>query len=81
MTGWLERAAELPRGARGRTRSKRSYGVGPTVATSLAAYFGPDGPGGDVLRDLAAAGVEPELPEPRPAGADERAAGRQDASW
>jgi DNA ligase (NAD+) len=45
------------------------YGVGPTVAVSLAAYFGPDGPGGDVLRDLADAGVEPELPTPRPADA------------
>jgi DNA ligase (NAD+) len=45
------------------------YGVGPTVAASLAAYFGPAGPGGDVLRDLAAAGIEPDLPEPRPAGA------------
>ncbi len=39
--------------------------MGPTVAASLAAYFGPDGPGGDVLRDLADAGIEPELPAPR----------------
>jgi DNA ligase (NAD+) len=45
------------------------YGVGPNVATSLAAYFGPDGPGGDVLRELAAVGVDPELPAARPAGA------------
>ena len=52
------------------TAFEEVYGVGPTVATSLAAYFGPDGPGGEVLRDLAAAGIEPELPEPRPAGAE-----------
>ena len=68
--GWLERAASFLEGA-GAEAFEAVYGVGPTVATSLAAYFGPDGPGGDVLRDLAAAGVEPELPEPRPAGADE----------
>jgi DNA ligase (NAD+) len=68
--GWLERAADFLETA-GPEAFEAVYGVGPTVATSLAAYFGPDGPGGDVLRDLAAAGIEPELPEPRPAGADE----------
>ena len=52
-------------------RIEAVYGVGPTVATSLAAYFGPGGPGGDVLRDLASAGVEAELPVPRPADASE----------
>ncbi|MBA2700699.1 MAG: NAD-dependent DNA ligase LigA [Chloroflexi bacterium] len=37
-------------------------GVGPTVAASLATYFG--GPGGEgVLEDLAEAGVEAELPD------------------
>ena len=70
--GWLERAADFLETA-GPEAFEAVYGVGPTVATSLAAYFGPDGPGGDVLRDLAAAGIEPELPEPRPAGADEGA--------
>jgi DNA ligase (NAD+) len=65
--GWLERAATFLEGA-GPDAYEAVYGVGPTVATSLAAYFGPDGPGGGVLRDLAAAGVEPELPVPRPAG-------------
>ena len=68
--GWLERAADFLETA-GPEAFEAVYGVGPTVATSLAAYFGPDGPGGDVLRDLAAAGIEHELPEPRPAGADE----------
>ena len=64
---WLDRAATFLAGV-GPEAFEAVYGIGPTVATSLAAYFGPDGPGGDVLRDLAAAGVEPELPEPRPAG-------------
>jgi DNA ligase (NAD+) len=41
-------------------------GVGPNVAAGLARYFAEEG-GGDVLRDLAAAGVEAELPEPRAA--------------
>jgi DNA ligase (NAD+) len=66
--GWLERAASFLAGV-GPEAYEAVYGVGPTVATSLAAYFGSDGPGGDALRDLAAAGVEPELPAPRPAGA------------
>ena len=67
---WLVRAAAFLEGA-GPEAYEAVYGVGPTVATSLAAYFGPDGPGGAALRDLADAGVEPELPEPRPAGASE----------
>jgi DNA ligase (NAD+) len=65
---WLRRAADFLAGV-GSDAYEAVYGVGPTVATSLAAYFGPDGPGGDVLRDLADAGVEPELPTPRPADA------------
>ncbi len=64
---WLDRAATFLEAA-GPEAYEAVYGVGPTVATSLAAYFGTDGPGGGVLRDLAAAGVEPELPAPRPAG-------------
>ncbi len=66
--GWLERAASYLEAVDG-TAFEEVYGVGPTVATSLASYFGGEGPGGEVLRDLAAAGVEPELPEPRAAGA------------
>jgi len=65
--GWLRRAADFLESV-GPEGYEAIYGVGPTVATSLAAYFGPGGPGGDVLRELAAVGVEPELPEPRPAG-------------
>jgi DNA ligase (NAD+) len=65
---WLERAADFLEAADA-SAYEAVYGVGPTVATSLAAYFGQGGPGGEVLRDLAEAGVEPELPAPRPAGA------------
>ena len=68
--GWLDRAAALLEET-GPEAYEAVYGVGPTVATSLAAYFGPGGPGGDVLRDLASAGVEAELPVPRPADASE----------
>ena len=67
---WLDRAATFLLGA-GPESYEAVYGVGPNVAMSLAAYFGPDGPGAGVLRDLAAAGVKPELPEPRPTAADE----------
>jgi DNA ligase (NAD+) len=50
-----ERFAEVP-------------GIGPTVAASVAAYFG--GPAGEgVLEDLADAGVEAELPDVTPAAA------------
>ena len=42
-------------------------GVGPTVAASLAAWFGADGE--EILRDLVDAGIEAELPEPRVAEA------------
>ena len=62
---WLVRAAATLEGSAG-ADFEQVYGVGPTVAASLAAYFGPDGPGGDVLRDLADAGIEPELPAPPP---------------
>ncbi len=67
--GWLARAAGfLDETARERPeRFEEVMGVGPTVAASLADYFG--GPGLEVLRDLADAGIEPELPAPRPAGA------------
>jgi DNA ligase (NAD+) len=65
---WLTRAADYLTGV-GPDAFEAVYGVGPTVAASLAAYFGPEGPGGNALRDLADAGIEPELPEPQPAGA------------
>jgi DNA ligase (NAD+) len=44
-------------------------GVGPTVSAALAGWFGGGGPGKEILDDLAAAGVEPELPAPRAAAA------------
>jgi len=67
--GWLARAARfLAETAREHPeRFEEVMGVGPTVAVSLAEYFG--GPGIDILDDLVEAGIEPELPAPRPAGA------------
>jgi DNA ligase (NAD+) len=56
-----ERFAEVP-------------GVGPTVSAALATWFGQGGPGEGVLRDLDEAGVEAELPAPRPAGGEDAAA-------
>ncbi|HEY6014603.1 MAG TPA: NAD-dependent DNA ligase LigA, partial [Candidatus Limnocylindrales bacterium] len=72
MTGrgsWFSRAAQfLADTAREHPeRFEEVTGIGPTVAGSLAEYFG--GPGLDVLDDLVDAGVEPELPAPRPPGA------------
>ncbi len=69
--GWLLRAAEhLTRvAAEAPERFEEIEGVGPMVAGSLAAWFGPDGPGSGVLEDLADAGVEAELPAPRAAAA------------
>jgi DNA ligase (NAD+) len=43
-------------------------GIGPTVSAALATWFGASGPGRGALEDLADAGIEPELPAPRPAG-------------
>ena len=40
------------------------YGVGPNVAAGLQRYFA-EGEGPGILRELAEAGVEAELPEPR----------------
>jgi DNA ligase (NAD+) len=64
---FLERAAVLLR--RVATESPERFeevsGIGPTVAASIAAWFRDGGPGAGVLEDLADAGVEPELPEPR----------------
>jgi DNA ligase (NAD+) len=69
---WLERAAgHLERVAsESPERFEEIEGVGPTVAASLAAWFGSGGPGPEVLRDLDNAGVEPELPAPRAAVAE-----------
>src|SRR5204863_6596470 len=68
---WLVRAAAHLRDVAGTApeRFQEVEGVGPTVATALATWFAPGGPGDGVLEDLADAGVEAELPEPRVAAA------------
>ncbi|MEA2547541.1 MAG: ligase, partial [Chloroflexota bacterium] len=73
---WLRRAAaHLERVATEEpARFEEIEGIGPTVATALAAWFAIDGPGRGVLEDLADAGIEAELPAPRPAGVGETAA-------
>ncbi|MEX1169064.1 MAG: NAD-dependent DNA ligase LigA [Chloroflexota bacterium] len=69
--GWLHAAAKRLRQVATETpdRFEEIEGVGPTVAASLAAWFGGDGPGYAILEDLADAGVEPGLPAPRAAAA------------
>jgi DNA ligase (NAD+) len=68
--GWLARAASfLATTAREQPeRFEEVAGVGPTVAASIARYFAEEG-GAEILDDLVDAGIEPELPEPRPAAA------------
>jgi len=65
--GWLRRAAEqLARVAsEAPGRFEEVEGIGPTVSSALATWFGEDGPGRTVLEDLADAGVDVELPAPR----------------
>src|SRR5205814_2082254 len=67
---WLRHAAaHLERVATDNpARFEEVEGIGPTVATALAAWFTAGGPGRAVIDDLADAGIEPELPAPRPAG-------------
>ena len=64
---WLRRAAERLRtiATEEPERFAEVEGIGPTVGAALAGFFGPDGPGHAVLIDLADAGVEPVVPEPR----------------
>jgi DNA ligase (NAD+) len=66
---WLRRAAaHLERIASDQpARFEEIEGVGPTVSSALAAWFGDGGPGRGVLDDMADAGVEVELPSPRAA--------------
>jgi DNA ligase (NAD+) len=73
---WLRRAGvHLQEVATGSPeRFEEVEGIGPTVAAALAGWFAADGPGAGVLDDLADAGIEVELPAPRPAGGGEAAA-------
>jgi DNA ligase (NAD+) len=74
--GWLARAAVFL-GETARVAPERFEavtGIGPTVASSLAAYFGEAGEA--VLVDLVDAGIEVELPEPRAADASGPLAGK-----
>jgi DNA ligase (NAD+) len=57
-------------------RFEEIEGVGPTVSAALAAWFAPGGAGEGVLEDLADAGVEVELPVPRPTAAAGPLAGK-----
>ena len=70
--GWFARAtAVLAATARDEPgRFEEVAGVGPTVAASIARYFAEEG-GAEILADLVDAGVEPELPTPRPAATTE----------
>jgi DNA ligase (NAD+) len=75
---WLRRAAaHLERIATEEpTRFEEVEGIGPTVSAALAEWFGENGPGRGVLEDLADAGVEVELPEPRRAASAGPLAGK-----
>jgi DNA ligase (NAD+) len=66
---WLRRAAAHLEGVAmdESPRFEEIQGVGPLVASSLAAWFAEGGPGRGVLEDLADAGLEVEIPAPRPA--------------
>ena len=68
--GWLTAAGERLRAiaTEAPERFAEVPGVGPTVSAALAAWFAPGGAGEGVLADLDEAGVEAELPAPRPAG-------------
>jgi DNA ligase (NAD+) len=75
---WLVRAAAHLRAVASESpeRFAEVEGIGPTVSAALAAWFAPGGAGEGVLEDLADAGVEAELPEPRAAAAAGPLAGK-----
>jgi DNA ligase (NAD+) len=68
---WLRRAAGHLQDVATSTpeQFEEVEGIGPTVASALAGWFASDGPGREVLEDLADAGVAVELPAPRASGA------------
>jgi DNA ligase (NAD+) len=76
--GWLARAAAHLRtvAVENPERFQDLAGVGPTVAAAIAAWLGPGGAGEGVLEDLADAGVEAVLPEPRAAASTGPLAGK-----
>jgi DNA ligase (NAD+) len=75
---WLRRAAArlATVAAHEPGRFEEIEGIGPVVATSLAAWFAPDGAGNGVLEDLADAGIEAELPAPRAVAASGSLSGK-----
>jgi DNA ligase (NAD+) len=75
---WLVRAATHLQTVAGQApeRFQEIEGIGPTVSEALATWFAEGGPGQGVLEDLADAGVEAELPEPRVAAAAGPLAGK-----
>jgi DNA ligase (NAD+) len=75
---WLTRAGEHLRRVSTESpgRFEEVEGIGPTVAASLAAWFGDGGPGTGVLEDLEDAGVIAELPAARTAAAGGPLAGK-----
>ena len=75
---WLVRAATHLTTVAGQApeRFQEIEGVGPTVSEALATWFAEGGSGQGVLEDLADAGVEAELPEPRVAAAAGPLAGK-----
>ncbi len=75
---WLARAAAILERVASEepVRFEEIDGIGPTVAAALAAWLGSGGPGRGVLDDLAAAGVEVDLPSPRLAAAAGPLAGK-----
>jgi DNA ligase (NAD+) len=76
--GWLTAAGEHLKeiATNAPERFAEVAGVGPTVSTALATWFGAGGPGEGVLEDLDQAGVEAELPAPRAAAAAGPLAGK-----
>ena len=71
--GWLARVSATLKDTPA-SEFEAVMGIGPTVAAAIAAWFA-DPANRDVLDDLVEAGVEPERPEPRPAGEGTEAAG------
>jgi DNA ligase (NAD+) len=75
---WLVRAGRVLE-ATATNESERFQeleGIGPTLTASLATFFGTGGAGTGVLEDLAAAGVDVDLPAPRATAGEGPLAGK-----